>query len=204
MRIFSFICPGGTMFSQMVLVCVWNDTMEFDCAESEQLYEQSNMEFSANKTAQMNINENKMNSTEISLNKEELIEVEDIGADLKHDAMLEEIKLLEIPAEHDLEVTNEEEAELMVEKNSIEEDKVTENISVEEETEESNEYQAELIPNGIDESVAESSASASLPQKVLLSIDDPIIEMPTETSPQARNIKKRSGSHFLFKADAHK
>jgi len=204
MRIFSFICPGGTMFSQMVLVCVWNDTMEFDCAESEQLYEQSNIEFSANKTAQMNINENKMNSTEISLNKEELIEVEDIGADLKHDAMLEEIKLLEIPAEHDLEVTNEEEAELMVEKNSIEEDKVTENISVEEETEESNEYQAELIPNGIDASVADSSASASLPQKVLLSIDDPIIEMPTETSPQARNIKKRSGSHFLFKADAHK
>lgn len=102
----------------------------------------------------------------------------------------------------------------MVEKNSLEEK--LENASLEDETEESNEFQAELLPsssNDIDASLASSVAdSASHPQKISISILDPIIEMPSRDEDQlqmtesSRNIRKRSGNHrsrFLFKADAH-
>lgn len=102
----------------------------------------------------------------------------------------------------------------MVVKNSLEEK--LENASLEDETEESNEFQAELLPsssNDIDASLASSVAdSASHPQKISISILDPIIEMPSRDEDQlqmtesSRNIRKRSGNHrsrFLFKADAH-
>lgn len=157
----------------------------------------------------MNIEENRKNSTEIMD-----VEVEDVeGDETRNDAMSEDIKLMEVAANHELDSTIEESS--MVEKNSIEEKLET----VEKETEESNEFQAELIPstlNGPDASVASSYAlsnSASHPQKISISILDPIIEMPTQTEDQlqmtaesSRNIRKRSGNHrsrFLFKADAH-
>lgn len=86
--------------------------------------------------------------------------------------------------------------------------------------EESNDYQAELIPssaNHLDASIATSSdsMSASLPQKISLFVDEPIIELPAPAINDAdqmhesvtngrRNIRKRSKNHrnrFLFKAD---
>lgn len=157
----------------------------------------------------MNIEESRKNSTEITD-----VEVEDIQNDeTRNDAMLEDIKLMEIAPNHELESTNEESS--MVEKNSIEEKVET----VEKETEELNEFEAELIPstlNGPDASVASSYAVsdiASHPQKISISVLDPIIEMPSRdddqlqmTAEQSRNIRKRSGNHrsrFLFKADAH-
>jgi hypothetical protein len=205
---YSFICPSQTVFSQRTLVCVWKQTRDLDCSASEDYYEESNRAFSGNITAEMNIEENRKNSTEIT----EDMEVEDIEATRK-DAMSQNIKFIEIAGNHELESTNEEST--MVEKNSIEE-----NVEkVEEETEESNEFQAELIPttfNGPDASIASSyvvSSSASHPQKISISILDPIIEMPTRdedqlqmTAEPTRNIRKRSGNHrsrFLFKADAY-
>lgn len=155
----------------------------------------------------MNIEENRKNSTEVTD-----IEVEDISTDTRNDAMSEDIKLMEIAEHHELESTDEESS--MIEKNSIEE-------KVENETEESNEFQAELIPNiynGPDASIASSYADeikVDQPQKISLSILDPIVEMPsvdddqlqsTATIEPSRNLSKRSGIHrnrFLFKADAH-
>jgi hypothetical protein len=153
------------------------------------------------------------NSTEIT--DMEVDDVDEIESDeVRNNIMSETIKLMEIPANHDLEVT--EEKSEMVEKNSIEEK--LENVTVEVETEESNEFQAELIPssfNDLDASVAtldSEPSSASHPQKISLSILDPIIELPQrdedqlQMSESSRNIRKRSGNYrnrFLFKADAH-
>ena len=179
-----------------------------DCESSADYYEESNRAFSGNHTASMNIEENKKNSTEVFSD----VEVEDISTNTKIEAMSEDIKLMEIADQHELETTHEESS--MIEKNSIEE-----NVEkVEEETEETNEFQAELIPsifNGPDASIASSYAdeiSANHPQKISLSILDPIIEMPSADEDQlqtaaelSRNIRKRSGNHrnrFLFKADA--
>lgn len=189
-------------------MCVWKQTRDLDCEASADYFEESNRAFSGNLTAEMNIEENRKNSTEI-------MEVEDIeGEETKNALKSEDIKLMEIAANHDLESSNEEST--MVEKNSIEE-KLE---KVEEETEETNDFQAELIPStfgGPDASIASSyavSSSASHPQKISLSILDPIIEMPSKDEDQlqmtadeaSRNIRKRSGNHrnrFLFKADAH-
>lgn len=153
----------------------------------------------------------------------------------------EEIKLYEIIPTEVLSITdNNDEESPMIEKNSIEEaeknsidvEEEKEVESVSEEMEESNDYQAELIPsstNHIDASIASSDFSDSTtseqldvesfetpqaPQKVIsLSVLDPIVEMMTqnedltqESATTIRNIRKRSGSHrkrFLFKADAH-
>lgn len=186
-------------------MCVWKQTRDLDCEASEDYYEESNRAFSGNLTAEMNIEENRKNSTEITD-----MEIEDVNNDeTRNDVMSENIKLMEIAANHELESTNEESS--MVEKNSIEE-----NVQVE--TEEMNEFQAELIPsiNGPDASIASSYAvsnSASHPQKISISVLDPIIEMPSKdedqlqmTDESTRNIRKRSGNYrnrFLFKADAH-
>ena len=207
---FSFICPEQTIFSQRALVCVWNDTRDFDCEDSEGYYEESNRAFSGNMTAESNINQNVKNSTEITDGMDDDVESDEVMQSL----MAENIKQLEIPAHQELEIVNEESE--MVEKNSIEEK--LEHV----ETEESNEFQAELIPSTfndieIDASVAASESEpeseaetndASHPQKIMLSVLDPIIEMPSsdqqQTSESSRNIRKRSGNHrFLFKADAH-
>lgn len=195
------------------MVCVWKENAEPKCDDSEDYYEESNRAFSGNHTAEANINDNMKNSTEIT--DMEIDEVEEIESEnTKSNVMSEDIKLLDIPAAHELEIT--EEKSEMVEKNSIEEKLETERV--EEETEESNEFQAELIPssfNDIDASIATSDSdpsSASHPQKISLSILDPIIEMPRKDEDQlqmsesSRNIRKRSGNHrsrFLFKADAH-
>lgn len=187
---------------------MWNDTKDLDCADSEDYFEESNRAFSGNSTAESNINDNMKNSTEITD-----MEIEDVGNnesdETRQSVILEDIKIPEIPDK--LEIVE------MVEKNSIEEKLET----VEAETEESNEFQAEFIPNlmhpGIDASVAASSSeaiSASHPLKISLSVLDPIVEMPShdedqlqlQTSESSRNIRKRSGNHrsrFLFKADAH-
>lgn len=149
------------------------------------------------------------NSTEITD-----AEIDDVDSDeTMQNIISENIKKLNISGQHELEIVNEESA--MVEKNSIEE-KIEQ---IEEETEHSNEFQAELIPStfnqlGIDASIAASSSepiSDSLPQKIKVSVLDPIIEMPTQedqlsSSESPRIFQKRSGNHrnrFLFKADAH-
>lgn len=131
---------------------------------------------------------------------------------------MEEIKLYEITPNEELSITNEESE--MIEKNSIE-DKIESTSVDEDDIVESNDYQAELIPsssNHFDASVAASSydsiSSSQQPQKISLSILDPIIELPVITTNDyqpdetatLRNIRKRSGIHrnrFLFKADAH-
>jgi hypothetical protein len=194
------------MFSQRNLVCVWKQARENECESSADYYEESNRAFNGNHTAAMNIEENRKNSTEVND-----MEVEDISTDTRNEAMSEDIKLMEIADHHELESSNEDSS--MIEKNSIEE-----NVEkVEEETEETNEFQAELIPtlNGPDASIASSYADETTdnhPQKISLSILDPIIEMPStdddqlQIAAESRNIRKRSGNHrnrFLFKADAH-
>lgn len=162
------------------------------------------------------------NSTEIT----DMEEIDGIESDeMKTNLMSEDIKLLETLENQKLETIGEKSE--MVEKNSIEEILET-TSSFEQETEESNEYQAELIPSslhGIDASIASvsDSISSSHPQKISISILDPIIEMPSQdallsiempsqdlnqlqNSEATRNFRKRSGTHnsrFLFKADAH-
>lgn len=166
-------------------------------------------------TAQSNINENIKNSTEIT--DMEIDEVEDDDDESSKTAMSEDLKLMGIPENQKLEVINENSE--MLEKNSIEEK--VESVSVEQPTEESNEFQAELIPSaidGIDASIASASdaMSASHPQKIMISVLDPIIEMPSrdevkdeenlQINESSRHFRKRSGPHnsrFLFKADAH-
>lgn len=170
-------------------------------------------------TAQSNINENIKNSTEIT--DMEIDEVEDDDMDAEDEsrktAMSEDLKLMGIPENQKLEVVNENSE--MLEKNSIEEK--VESVSVEQQTEESNEFQAELIPSAIDAidaSIASASdaISASHPQKIMISVLDPIIEMPLrdeakdedqlQISESSRHFRRRSGPHnsrFLFKADAH-
>lgn len=199
----------------MVLVCVWNGTKGFNCDDSEDYYEESNRAFSGNMTAEMNINENLNNSTEITGVEIDDVEQTELEED-RQNVMSEDIKRLEIPMNQELEIV--EEIPEMVEKNSIEEK--LETSSIEQETEEFNDFQAELIPSslhGIDASIAASSSSldassSSHPQKISISILDPIIEMPSKDEDQlqmsesSRNFRKRSGNHnsrFLFKADAH-
>lgn len=190
------------MFSQRALVCVWNDTRDLDCAESESYYDESNRAFSGNLTAESNITENLRNSTEITdADEDENAELVD---ETRTNVMSEPIKHFEIPAHHELEIVHEDME--MIEKNSIEE--VHEEV-----TEESNEFQVELIPHshhGIDASILASAASESEgdealhPQKITLSVDEPIVEMPEQlqNADTSRNFRKRSG-RFLFKADAH-
>lgn len=193
----------------MVLVCVWNGTKDFNCDESEDYFEESNRAFSGNLTAESNINENVNNSTEIT--EAEIDDIDQTDDEVRQNMILEDIKHLDIPLNQKLEVSE------MVEKNSIEEK--LEASSVEQETEEFHDFQAELIPSsqhGIDASIAASSSldasSSSHPQKISISILDPIIEMPSKDEDQlqmsesSRNFRKRSGIHrsrFLFKADAH-
>lgn len=207
-------------------MCVWEHQYNFDCTQSRKYYHESNRAFLGNLTAEENLNENIKNSQEIKT-------VEDI---VHHTSrpLKEEVKLYEIIPTEELSITSDDESP-MVEINSIEEaEKIDEKEaeSVSEEMEESNDYQAELIPsstNHIDASVATSDISDSTssfdvdsdetplppspPHKYIsLSVLDPIIEMPgdddqtQESVTTIRNIRKRSGSHrkrFLFKADAH-
>lgn len=188
------------------MVCVWNDSRDIDCADSKRYYEESNRAFSGNSTAESNINDNMKNSTEIT--EMEIDDVDGTESDeIRNIIMSENLKTPE-----NAELVDEKSE--MVVKNSLEEK--LENASLEDETEESNEFQAELLPsssNDIDASLASSVAdSASHPQKISISILDPIIEMPSRDEDQlqmtesSRNIRKRSGNHrsrFLFKADAH-
>ncbi|KAL7049432.1 hypothetical protein ACKWTF_003695 [Chironomus riparius] len=223
--VYSFICPTGTRFDQRVLVCVWEHQYNFDCSQSRKYYHDSNRAFLGNLTAEENLNENIKNSQEIKT--VEIIE-HHTSRPLK-----EEVKLYEIIPTEELSITSDDESPMVeinsieeAEKNSIDEKEVE---SVSEEMEESNDYQAELIPsstNHIDASVATSDISDSTssfdvdseetpqpPHKYIsLSVLDPIIEMPgdddqtQESVTTIRNIRKRSGSHrrrFLFKADAH-
>lgn len=197
-QVYSFICPQETAFDQRSLVCVWNDTYSFHCENSEDYFEESNRAFNGNITAESNINQNMKNSTEITD-----IEVDDVDSDeTMQNIISENIKKLHIPAHQELEIVNVEEK---FEK-------------IEQETEESNEFQAELIPStfnqlGIDASIAASSSepiSEDHPQKIKVSVLDPIIEMPSQedqlpASESTRSFRKRSDNHrnrFLFKADA--
>lgn len=93
--------------------------------------------------------------------------------------------------------------------------------TIEEGIVDSNDYQAELIPNlsnHVDASIVTSadSKSENLPQKIMLFADEPIIEFSAPAKPEddtttlitnARNIRKRSkihGNRFLFRADTVK
>jgi len=223
--VYSFICPNGTRFDQRVLVCVWEHQYNFDCSQSRKYYHESNRAFLGNLTAEENLNENIKNSQEIKT-----VEIIEDHTDIPSK---EEVKLYEIIPTEELSITSDDESPMVeinsieeAEKNSIDEKEVE---SVSEEMEESNDYQAELIPSStyhIDASIATSDISDSAssfdidsyetpspPHKYIsLSVLDPIIEMPgdddqtQESVTTIRNIRKRSGSHrkrFLFKADAH-
>lgn len=211
-------------------MCIWEHDYNFDCTQSEQYYRESNRAFFGNRTAEENLNENIKNSQEIK--------AVEILEQLTSRPPKEEIKLYEIIPAEELSITNDDEETKAIEKNSIEEpssvdvkdvettDDERETESVSEEGEESNDYQAELIPsstNHLDASVAASFISDStssldadsietsqVPQKLIsLSVLDPIVEMDELTQEPVttlRNIRKRSGSHrkrFLFKADAN-
>lgn len=205
---FSFICPKRTTFDQSKLVCVWDNEYEFDCADSEKYYRESNRAFLGNYSAEMEMTENIKNSHEIQI----LEQVND----------KDEIKFYEFISTS----SSDEENRKNIEENTIED--LIESTSTSEEIEESNDYQAELIPsslNHIDASIAtsaDSSISISHPQKISFFIDEPIVEFPTSAPANniddvgkddqihesvtngRRNIRKRSGNHrnrFLFKAD---
>lgn len=208
-EVFSFICPQSTTFDQSKLVCVWDNEYEFDCADSEKYYRESNRAFLGNYTAEMEMTENIKNSHEIQI-------LEDIKDK-------DEIKFYEILSTS----LSDEESHKNIEENTIED--LVESTSASEEIYESNDYQAELIPsslNHMDASIATSSADSSIsishPQKIQFFIDEPIVEIPTSAPANniddegrddqihesvtngRRNIRKRSGNHrnrFLFKAD---
>lgn len=134
----------------------------------------------------------------------------------------DEIKFYEVIFPTSSVSDEEDEVHKSVEEENTVEDKVE---STSEEIEDSNDYQAELIPsslNHLDASIAtsaDSSISISHPQKISFFIDKPIVEMPSapanniddgeddqthESVTNRRNIRKRSGNHrnrFLFKAD---
>ena len=124
--IYSFICPEQTIFNQKALVCVWNNSMDFDCEDSDDYYDESNQAFSGNSTAESHISDNMMNAMEINMNSAENeksgVEVEDVEAveDTRKSVMAENIKLYEIPAAHNLIVFDE--VSKVVEENSIEEE----------------------------------------------------------------------------------
>jgi hypothetical protein len=146
-----------------------------------------------------NIRENMKISAEIPINKKADVEV--IKSEI-----------------HDTETSkSSNESSEMLEKNSIEENikSVTnEDLSVAD----SGDYHsdAEFLPHvlsGPDASIASSESNSELdnvksPQKIIVSVLDPIIEMPSieEVDEQTRNHRKRSNNNihrrrFLFKAD---
>lgn len=117
---------------------------------------------------------------------------------------------------HDAETSkSSSESSEMLEKNSIEENvsETNEDLSVAD----SGDYHsdAEFLPHvlsGPDASIASSESNSELdnvksPQKIAVSVLDPIIEMPSieEVDEQTRNHQKRSNNihrrRFLFKAD---
>jgi hypothetical protein len=186
------------------LVCVWNGTKDFDCSESENYYEESNRAFFGNFTAMENIRENIKNSAEIPSKKADL-----------NTSDVEIIKPIMI---HDTESSkSSNESSEKLEKNSIEEN--VQNVVNEDHSSvaDSGDYHsdAEFLPHilsGPDASIASSESNSELdslespPQKIIVSVLDPIIEMPTleEVNEQAKNHRKRSNIHrnrFLFKAD---
>lgn len=196
-EVYSFICPERTLFDQRVLVCIWDNYYDFDCAESAKYYHDSNRAFLGNITAEENMMKNIMNSHEFK-SAVSTIQQPIITQSFNEK---EEFKLYESSQ------TTE----------SNEEENIFESMG---HNEESNDYQAELIPssaNHLDASIATSSdsMSASLPQKISLFVDEPIIELPAPAINDAdqmhesvtngrRNIRKRSKNHrnrFLFKAD---
>lgn len=210
-EVYSFICPESTRFDQRVLVCIWEDNYDFDCSDSARFFHVSNRAFLGNTTAEETLIENIKNSQEI------------ITSEMINNK--EEIKFYEIITST-TSVSDENEFYKSVEEENTVEDKV-ESTSTSEEIEESNDYQAELIPsvlNHMDASIAtsaDSSISISHPQKISFFIDKPIVEIPSasannidddgvrddqihESVTNGRNIRKRSGNHrnrFLFKAD---
>lgn len=187
-------------------MCVWNGTKDFDCSDSENYYEESNRAFFGNFTALENIRENMKMSAEIPVKK----------ADSRVEETKNDIETIKASSEiHDSNTSNE--SSEMIEKNSIEEHAesgTNEDLSVAD----SGDYHsdAEILPHilslGPDASVASSSANSEFdalesPQKIIFSILDPIIEMPSldeQVNEQNRNHQKRSNTHrrrFLFKAD---
>lgn len=184
-------------------MCIWEDNYDFDCADSAKFFHESNRAFLGNISAEVTMIENIKNSHEIK--------------NLELSQTKDEIKLYEIitstSSMEDIEFQNGKEEE-----NSVESTSTSEEIE-----EESNDYQAELIPsslNHMDASIAtsaDSSISISHPQKISFFIDEPILEIPSanniddgkddqihESVTNGRNIRKRSGNHrnrFLFKAD---
>lgn len=191
-------------------MCVWEDNYDFDCADSVKYFHDSNRAFLGNTTALETMIENIKNSHEIKSSET-----------VKNK---EEIKFYEIISSTSS-TSEEDEFHKSVEEENTVEDKI-ESTSTSEEIEESNDYQAELIPsvlNHMDASIAtsaDSSISISHPQKISFFIDKPIVEIPSapanniddggkddqihESVTNGRNIRKRSGNHrnrFLFKAD---
>lgn len=220
--IYSFICPEQTIFNQKVLVCVWNNSMDFDCEDSDDYYDESNQAFSGNSTAESNISDNMMNAMEININSAEHeksgVEVEDVEAveDTRRHVMAQNIKHYEIPAVHDVLVIDE--VSKVVEENAIEEE--LEDTIIEEELKEFTEVDVKTTEAYNDiESIKSIDVET---QSNKLTLQDAIEQQTTvftdvtdltesdvtdyiyTTTEMSRNLRRRSKSHqkrFLFEAD---
>jgi hypothetical protein len=174
-------------------VCIWENKYNFDCAESAKYFQESNRAFLGNITAEESLMENIMNSQEIKNSQ--------LMTNLQH---LNKKKLFD------------ENLSSSIDKNEFES-----GSTIEEGNEDSNDYQAELLPNlsdHVDASIITSADSKieDLPQKIMLFADDPIVEFSAPAKSEddsatlitnARNIRKRSklhGNRFLFTADTVK
>lgn len=201
-EVYSFICPEQTLFDQRVLVCIWENNYDFDCSESAKYYHESNRAFFGNMTAEENMMENVMNSHEFRKTPT-IVQRPTISPFFynMNNNEREEFKIYD--SSHQ---TTEESGEMEETSEQVIDDSTSQFNSVD--------YQAELIPtssNHFDASIATSLDSInSLPQKVSLFVDEPIIEFPAKKvdemtmTDRRRNIRKRSKIHrnrFLFKAD---
>lgn len=226
--IYSFICPEQTIFNQKALVCVWNNSMDFDCEDSDDYYDESNQAFSGNSTAESHISENMMNAMEININSGENeksgVEVEDVKAEelKRRNVMVENIKLYGNPA-----ILVVDEVSKVVEENAIEEeleDTIIEeefkDTIIEEELKEFTEVDVKTTESYNDIETIKSIDVETQSNK--LTFEDEVVQQTTivadvteiteqdvtaeyTTTEMTRNLRRRSKSHqkrFLFEADA--
>ena len=213
--IYSFICPEQTIFNQKALVCVWNNSMDFDCEDSDDYYDESNQAFSGNSTAESHISDNMMNAMEININSSDR-EVEDIEAieDTRTNLMTEHKKHYNIPT-----VLLINQVSKVVEENTIEEE--LEDTIIDEELNEFTDVEMKTTTNSYNDIDSIKSINIETQSNKLTIHDDDVIQQTTTittdvteltekdvidytTTEMSRNLRRRSKSHqnrFLFEAD---
>lgn len=206
--IYSFICPEQTIFNQKALVCVWNNSMDFDCEDSDDYYDESNQAFSGNSTAESHISDNMMNAMEININSGENektgVEVEDVEAeeDNRRNVMVENIKLYGNPS-----ILVVDEVSKVVEEHAIEVE--LEDTIIEEELKEFTDVDVKTTESYNDiEAIKSIDVEDEVVQHTTIADVTEITEDVTAeytTTEMTRNLRRRSKSHqkrFLFEADA--